>query len=104
MPGLCQLQLPRQAVRNLLEGKPGEAVLQIAIDSEGLANTVSPILPELLDLIVMLLEERRRVVIVDQASDHAGHASVMQKVTQVISWPLRKQRLLSYLSGDVTAM
>lgn len=28
----------------------------------------------------------------------------MQKITQVISWPFRKQRLLSHLSGDITTV
>lgn len=103
-PGLCQPQLPRQKVGNLFEGKPGEIILQIAVDSERLANIVGPILPDLFDLTVVLLKERCRVVIINQASDHAGHASVAHQVIQIVSWPLRKQRLLGHLSSDIATI
>lgn len=102
--GLNQPKLPCQTIGDFLEGKPGEIILQIAIDSERLADTVRPILSQFVDLVIVSIEERMGISVVNQASDHARHASVMQKVTQVISWPLRKQCLLSYLSGDIATI
>lgn len=75
-PGLCQPELPRQTVGNFLEGKPGEIILQIAIDSERLTDTVRPILSQFVDLFIVRIEERMGIGVVDQASDHAANTAV----------------------------
>lgn len=74
--GLYQPKLPCQTAGDFLEGKPGEIIPQIAIDSEQPADTVRPILSQFVDLIIVRIEERMGISVVDQASDHAANTAV----------------------------
>lgn len=99
--GLYQPKLPCQTIGDFLEGKPGEIIFQIAIDSERFADTVRPILSQFVDLVIVRIEERMGISVVDQASDHAANTAVTRQVIKKASYIIASQRLLGHLGSDI---
>lgn len=62
---------------------------------------VGETMPDLFDLVIVRIEERVGISVVDQASDHAANTAVARQIIKKANCIVASQRLLCHLSRDI---